>query len=144
MSGVRISPPALKTMKKSLIHASLAIAHSKKESHPEFQHFIHFTFIVQDNKIVEWGRNHKGEPALHHGYRHGKDFQSKIHSEMDAYKKAKGLLDKTKPFEIINIRLNKKGLLRLSKPCKCCFNLMKEFGCRTFYYSSEIGFLKIR
>jgi len=67
----------------------------------------------------------------------------KIHSEIAAYRKAKGILTKNEPFEIVNIRLNKNKELRLSKPCICCFEIMKELGCSKFYFSSNAGFLKI-
>src|SRR5690348_8110623 len=133
-------------MKKSLFDEILAIVFRNRHKHPE-RRFLHFTFIIQRNRIVEWGRNHTGIPAKHMGYQHrikDKNFKPKIHSEWDAYKKARGLLVKNTPFEIVNVRLNRKGQIRLSKPCECCYYLMKEMGCRAFHYSSEVGFLTTR
>jgi len=133
-------------MKKSLIHTALSIAIQKLNLHPEIDKFIHYTFVVQDNKIIEWGRNNKGMPAIHYGY-HDRicdpNYGPKTHSEIDAYKKAKGLLNKSKKFEIINVRLNRNGDLRESKPCQCCYNIMRDLGCNKFYYSCDIGFEKL-
>jgi hypothetical protein len=129
-------------MKKSLFNEVVSIARSKMHLHPEFDHFLHFTFIIQDNKVIEWGMNHAGMPRKHYGY-HKDDitFVPKTHAEVDSYKKARGLLDKSKSFLAINIRLNRFGELRMSKPCKCCYNLLKNLGCKRFYYSSNVGFL---
>jgi tRNA(Arg) A34 adenosine deaminase TadA len=134
-------------MRKSILCEALNIATSKIDRHPEYDYYIHFTFIVQDNKIIEWGRNNKGIPAKHFGY-HDRvknlQFAPKMHSELDAYRKAKGLLNKNKSFSAINIRLNKSRKLRISKPCSCCYGILKAFGCSGFYYSSNIGFLFVR
>jgi len=129
-------------MKKSILHEALAIA--QRTVHTE--NFRHFTFIVQNNKIVEFGKNNKREPERHYGY-HSRLldcwYSPKTHSEIHAYKKARGILDK-KPFGIINIRLNKRNELRISKPCSCCYQIMKELGCSEFYYSCDFGFLHTR
>jgi hypothetical protein len=102
--------------------------------------YIHYTFIVQDNKIIEYGVNRPGEPPIHYGYHAFNGYKPKIHSEIDAYKKAKGLLVPNKWFEIVNIRLNKQGKIRMSKPCFCCENILRELGCKKFYFSHNTGF----
>jgi hypothetical protein len=134
-------------MKKSLLHNALTFAKNKFVYHGEFNNFIHFSFIVQSNKIIEIGKNNKKIPKLHFGYhrrlQNDPFFHPKTHSELHVWMKSKGILNKNKSFEMINIRLNKKGFVRLSKPCTCCYNLLKELGCKAVYYSSEIGFLKI-
>jgi hypothetical protein len=131
-------------MKKSLLGLSLRISREKLPLHPEIKHFLHYSFIIQNNKIVEWATNNRHHHPIHYGYNKNNtdpDFVPKGHSEINAYKRARGLLDKDKPFDIINIRLSKKKEIRLSKPCVGCFDLLKELGCRRFYYSSPIGFL---
>lgn len=127
-------------MRKSLLTEALSLAFAKKDSHPEYRHYIHFSFVVQRNKIVEMGRNNVAEPARHYGY-HSR-LQTglpKTHSEVDAYRKARGLLDRG-GFEIINIRLSRRGLLRISKPCPHCYEILKSLGCSRFYFSDNIGF----
>lgn len=131
-------------MKKSLLDEVLNIARRNIQKHREYGHFLHFSFVIQCNKLVEWGMNNKRVPARHNGY-HNRiqdlDYHPKTHSEVDAWKKAKGILNKKKSFQMINIRLNKKGELRNSRPCECCFEILQAMGCSKFYYSSQIGFL---
>lgn len=125
-------------MKKSIIHEATAIARKRLQNHPEFKSFIHFSFVIQNNQIVEVGRNNKRAPPLHFGYQRrliNADYGPKTHSEIDAYRKARGLLRPNKHFEILNIRLNKQSLFRNSKPCWCCYQLLKLLGCKTFYFT---------
>lgn len=132
-------------MKKSLFKQVVKIALSKMDNHPEYDCYMHYSFVIQDNKIVDYGTNSNKTPPVHHGYNKrcliDDTFKPKTHSEYAAYMRAKGLL-KPKSFEIINLRFNKVGELRLSKPCDCCYLLLKELGCKRFYYSSTIGFLE--
>jgi hypothetical protein len=141
-------------MKKTLLREALRIAREKLCNHPKLKEtakrsmFIHYSFVVQDNKIVEYGYNRsEKEPPKTFGYHDrfgGNDWYIPgTHSEVDAYRKAKGLMNKNKPFEIINIRLNRQGEIRLSAPCKCCHQLLQEFGCKTFYYTTDVGMSKI-
>lgn len=129
-------------MKKHLIKHALTIAKNKLSLHPQFDCYPHYTFIIQDNKIVEWATNTCHEPPLHYGYHSRLDYRPKFHAELFAYKKARGLLAK-KSFEILNIRLNKQGELKMSKPCESCHEFLTAMGCKRFYYSSEIGFLRL-
>ncbi len=131
-------------MKKSILKHALGIARAKLSSHPQYNHFMHYSFVVQFNKIVEWSVNNSKLPPVHYGYKDrikDKAFRPKTHSEIEAFRCARGLLDLNKPFEMINIRLSKNGEVRLSKPCVCCRDLLTALGCVKFYYSSEVGFL---
>lgn len=113
------------------------IAKRHVKNHPEWDCYKHYSFIFQDGVLIEWGCNRKGSPLI------GYPSYGKIHAESDAYSKARGLLDKNTPFEIVNIRLNKSGDLKISKPCKCCFNFLINVGCKSIWYSNEIGFSKM-
>lgn len=129
-------------MRKRILKQCVRLAREKNtpDLHPEFGNYHHYSFIVQDNKILEMGMNRKGPPPAGFGY--NQEF-GKIHSETDAYKKAKGIIDPSKPFEIVNIRLNKKGNLRMSKPCRCCSSFLDAVGCRSVYFSTNDGFAKV-
>lgn len=108
-------------MKKSLLTVAYNIACSKLDLHPEYNYYLHYSFIVQDNKIVEWGTNNKIVPAVHFGYQarlNDDDFKPKMHSEWIAYRRAKGLLNRRRPFDMINIRLNRKKEIKMSRPCE--------------------------
>ena len=123
-------------MKQRLFVICTDIALANNHKHPETDAYHHFSFIIQSNKIIEWGTNKKADALYYLGY----PSYSKMHSEVDAYRKAKGLLDKSIPFEVLNIRLTQKtNKLRNSMPCKCCFNFLKNLGCKRVWYSTDFG-----
>lgn len=130
-------------MKRSIFTECLRIAREKNTPihHPEWGHFHHFTFVIQNNKIVEWSTNRPAPfgSMIKLGYSE----VSKIHSEVAAYSKAKGLLN-DEPFDIINIRLRKNNDIAMSEPCPCCYNFLKNLGCKHMYFTTECGeFAKI-
>jgi hypothetical protein len=131
-------------MKSNLIRDAVRIAREKLPRHPELNHWPHFTFVVQFNKIVEWGYNHNEVPPIHMGYHQRLDWNMpKTHSELSAWRAAKGLIDPSRGFETINIRLNKLGELKDSKPCTCCFSFLKTMGCIACNFSTDLGFARI-
>jgi tRNA(Arg) A34 adenosine deaminase TadA len=129
-------------MKKALLNEAYRIALRNLETHPEYEHYAHFSFIVKDNQIVEWATNNAHTPPKHYGYGSRiKGAKPKTHSEIMAYKRARRIIGRAN-FEVINIRLNRSKQLRLSKPCVCCDAIMKALGCTKIYYSWEGGFIK--
>jgi len=133
-------------MKASIIRDVLSIARNKLPNHPQLDCYPHYAFIIQNNKVIEWATNVSHTPPIHLGY-HKKFTDSsgpKYHAELFAYKRARPLLDNDEPFEVINLRLNKAGTLKLSRPCPACYNFLSVVNCRAIHYSSEVGFLKLR
>ena len=128
-------------MQKRLLKECLRIAVAKNnpKTHPEWGSYHHFSFIVQDNKLIEWGTNHPGTPPKYLGY----DKMCKIHSEHMAFKRAKGLLKKDQSFDIINIRLNKTNEIRMSAPCKCCYSFLRNEGCRKVWFTTNLGWANL-
>lgn len=126
-------------MKNTIIRKAIQIAQNKNNNHPMQTGFRHYTFVIQNNTIIEIGMNRKAEIPKHLGY---SNF-SGIHSEIDAMRKARGILDFKKPIELINIRLNRNGTFRMSKPCKNCYNWLTAFNCKTILYSTDTGFERI-
>lgn len=124
-------------MKKSLLNLALKIAKKKLSHHPEKDHFSHYSFVVQEDKILGFGMNHVGLPPVHYGYGRDEDdaYLPKTHSEISAWKKIRGILDKRKPFTVINIRLNRKGEVRKSKPCRVCLDILNSLGCNKVYFT---------
>ncbi len=129
-------------MKFTILRECVRIATERNSFtlHPSYSQYPHMSFIIQDNKIIEFGYNRCGKPPHGFGYA---DFH-KIHSETDAYRKAKGVLDKFKYFEMINIRIGKNNDLKISKPCKCCMNFLKTIKCSKVYFSTDKGFFKLK
>lgn len=130
-------------MKQTILRECERLAKEKNtpELHDQWGNYHHFSFVVQSNKILAWGMNRAGKPPVKGGYNQA---FGKIHSETDAYRKARGILDHDKPFEVVNIRLNKRNKLRISKPCKCCYNFLQQLNCKAVYFSTEVGFAKVK
>lgn len=133
-------------MRKSLLNQCLTLAKKKLYKHPQLEHYPHFSFIIVDNQICGFGTNNSHEPDKKYGY-HKRidkdDFIPKTHSEADALRKCRNRL--TNKWEIVNIRLSKAGLTRLSCPCSVCLRLLLCFNCSKIYFSTptqEWGIIK--
>ena len=134
-------------MKKSILRDCLRISRNKICVHPEYNTygFLHFSFFIQDNKIIELGMNRTEfsfykDKLQFFGYPNG----SNRHAELDCYFKSKGHpdFDLDFPFECVNIRLNRKGQLRNSAPCSVCAENLFTFGATHVYFTTENGFEK--
>lgn len=127
-------------MKKYLIQEMLRLCCKRLPRHHERENFPHFSFLIQSSQIVEYAENANMEPQKHYGYHHPSKpngYRPKLHAEIYAYHKAKGILE-DKAFQMVNFRFNKKGIMMMSKPCKTCFHLLSCLGCDCFYFSSGI------
>jgi hypothetical protein len=120
-------------MTNKLIEICVTIAKHYLPKHSRKDGYKHFSFVIQHNKLVEWGTNKSGPPMKMLGYQ---DHQM-IHSETLAYRKAKGILNKNEIFEVINIRLNARGELKIAKPCPCCTTFLKNLNCKRIWFSSS-------
>lgn len=124
-------------MKTRILKNCLEIAfkNNNPTNHPQWECYKHYTFLIQNNKIISWGTNRAGSSFTYLGY----EPYQKIHSEVDCWKKSKGIMDKNISFEIVNIRLTKTGMIRDSSPCKCCFAFLKNLGCKRIWFSTDVG-----
>jgi tRNA(Arg) A34 adenosine deaminase TadA len=130
-------------MKRTLLREALRLAAAKNtpEGHPSFfTKSRHFSFVVQNSKIVEYGVNRNVDPRVSFGYAPTMG----QHSEYVALRKAKGILDFDARWEMLNIALNRRGEVRLSKPCPCCVNLLRYVGCWSVTFSTETGFAELK
>lgn len=94
----------------------------------------HYTFVYQGTKLVGFGINKHAEPDKRLGYPE----HASLHSELVAYKRARGLL-KGGGFDIVNIRLSKSGNVGIAAPCASCAKWLKAVGCKRIYFTTEIG-----
>jgi len=125
-------------MKANILVEVLKEARRTLSRHSQYKYYPHFSFLCQDGKIISSGRNSGHEPPKHLGYhKRINDSKPKTHSEFAAYKRGRKRLIPNKKFSCINIRLNKKGETKISKPCSCCFNFLKIMGCAEFFYCDE-------
>jgi hypothetical protein len=125
-------------MNKTLLREALRLSMSKNtpEHHPCFYNKSHhFSFVVQCGKIVEMGVNKNFDPYIRFGY---PDY-AKIHSECDAFRKARGIMDFSKRWDMVNVNLSRKGEMKISKPCPCCTNFLKIMGCTSVVFTTSAG-----
>src|SRR5690348_10342880 len=107
---------------------------------PNSRRAKHFSFILIRNKIVSmgWNMGFKTHPIAHKmGHRY-----DSIHSELHSINKfpyPTAILAKCKLF---NVRVNKKGKVRLSKPCLKCQKLLSTFNFREVWYTLDGGEFK--
>jgi len=121
-------------MKRKTLLQCLTIAVKNNPDHPERDCYRHFSFIIQNHKILEWGTNRRSSPLTFLGF----PSHSKMHSEVDACYKAKGIMSKD-DFEVVNIRLSKKNNIKESQPCKCCYAFLKHLGCKKIWFTTTTG-----
>jgi cytidine deaminase len=113
-------------MKESAI--IIAIEEAKKSLHSNFKHGA---VLTTGKNIISFGHN---EDVNRHYI-----FKS-LHAEMSAVKNAKQLKlkkNEKKDLTMVVVRVNKMGLLRHSKPCLHCQQIMKDFGVRKVIYSMD-------
>ena len=127
-------------MKKKLLHQALKIARSEHATHPEWQNYMHWTFIVQHNQLLEWGTNVEGDPPPGMGYHQ----RAKIHSELRAYRRGKGLLDRNADWSIINVRLSRQGEIKISAPCETCVSWLSAVGARKAAFTTPSGWASLK
>jgi len=122
-------------MNKKTLKQCIRIAEQNNHKHPDSTGYRHFSFLVQNDKIVEHATNTIGDPIIIRGYpKYGK-----VHSEFNVWKKAKGILNKNSVFEVVNVRMTKGGLIKMSCPCKNCFDYLKSQGCYRIHFTTDLG-----
>jgi hypothetical protein len=125
-----------------LYERCLKIASANLHKHPLYEesNYLHWSFLLVKNRLIEWGTNRNGIVPIHFGHSDRiEGNEPRVHSELDCWNRTKGLI-KDSPFQLINIRLNKRGQLRMAMPCVCCFNFLKSLNCSKVIFSTETGF----
>lgn len=130
-------------MNKKLLRECLRIAKEKLPRHPEKEvgRFFHTSFVVAEGKIISCGHNRSHAPVIHMGYaaRLTDDLNPpKTHSEISAWQKVKGMVGNCQ-FQMVNVRLNSQGEVKISEPCEVCSKLLPILGCSSIYYTNTLG-----
>jgi deoxycytidylate deaminase len=97
--------------------------------------FKHFSFILRKNNIISvgWNKPFKTHPqANKFGYR----FNS-IHSELDSILKFDKPVNQLRNHIMVNIRLDKQGRIRMSRPCETCQRVLSSFLVGEVWYSTN-------
>lgn len=110
--------------------------------HKPRSYFKHFTFIMKGTKIISIGWNNTYLENVRIGKTKIKYPLGGLHAEADAIRKLRDF-DVCRRSTLVNIRINNRGHLRNSKPCKNCLELISAFGFSRVYYSTNMGFERI-
>jgi len=94
--------------------------------------------IFKGKRIISVGRNYKSR-SLRRVTPGMQRYPTSVHAEMDAIIKAKTDL---KGYNILVVRINSFGQMRLAKPCDHCYTYIKHVGLRHIYYSTNDGIVE--
>jgi len=103
--------------------------------------FKHFSFVMKGSQILSIGWNDISAPPIRINKKLIMYPLGGVHSELHSIKKIKNL-NCLKDCSLVNVRLNRKGQLRLSKPCNVCMTMITLLKFNKLYYSTEFGFTK--
>lgn len=104
---------------------------------------FHTTFIVKKNRIQKIGVNASKTHPTNLRYKYtgsaGEDIRKMvgIHSELSAVLKY-GKED-CSDCVFVNVRIDRKGRIAMSKPCRGCQDLLNQVGFKKLYYTSSDG-----
>ena len=99
----------------------------------------HVSFLVKNGKIkhIGWNKHRTHPKSLNHPYHDGDVF---LHAELDVCIKSER--EDLSDFEIVVIRIDRNGKMCNSKPCRGCQSVLKQFGIKYVYYSTNIGIVE--
>lgn len=124
---------------RNLLRQCLVYSAQSLTAHPQYRHYIHYSFGIVDGKIAVVGKNHAALPDVHFGY-HARVTEPKIHAELDAYKRLRKKYPISKTaWSLVNVRINRSGEFKLSKPCDVCTEWLTAVGCHGWSYTTEVG-----
>jgi deoxycytidylate deaminase len=83
-------------------------------------------------------KNEPGKCGFSESYAYHPGFTR--HAELNAIKKVRRKIDLTGAV-CYNLRIDKNGEIRMSKPCPSCEKLLLNYGFKKVYFSTENGFM---
>jgi len=119
------------------------------------ENFIHWTFLIKDNRIISYGVNRPVEPPRCFGYHNFFSKEKpltnektgivtplipKLHSELDAFRRCK---QDSRGCIAVNVRLNKTGQERLSAPCLTCAKLLYANKVKKVFFTTNVGWAEL-
>lgn len=129
-------------MNSALLDQTLRFCRRNLLRHPQYDHFIHWSFLVFRNEVLAHGVNRKHEPHKNLGY-HAKvvGWPPKWHSELDAISRCWRMRN---GIEVVNVRLNKRGETRMACPCRPCVGILRLFKVKKVLFTTDVGWSELR
>jgi deoxycytidylate deaminase len=124
-------------MKQSLLNKIIEMTYDIV--HDSEGRSCHYTFVVYKSKIIAVGKNEcRTTHPIAFKYKYRFDA---IHSELSAIIKAKKRSSKINlnKCSFVNTRLGYDGTIRMAKPCKKCWKLLKDYGLKEIIYTNHLG-----
>ncbi len=102
----------------------------------KYQHKIGAIILSKKGNVLSVGFNSyvKTHPRQYHYNRKINPTRVFLHAEIDALVKCRD-----KPHTMIISRMGKDGKTRLSRPCKGCFNAIKDVGVQKVFFTNDFG-----
>lgn len=103
----------------------------------------HVAFLVRGSRIAHIGINSdKTHPkTLDYNYDHYNESLCRVHAEFRVILRS-SVKEKTEDlshYELINVRIDRKGNINNGKPCRGCQHIISQMGIRRFYYTTAAG-----
>jgi deoxycytidylate deaminase len=97
--------------------------------------FKHFSFILRKNNIISvgWNKPFKTHPQAN---KYGYKFNA-IHAELAAILKFDKPVSQLRYHTMVNVRLDKQGKIKLSRPCETCQRVLSSFVVGEVWYSTN-------
>lgn len=123
---------------------ALSLLPEAKEERQTKNKFFHFAFAYKRNKLLAMGQNNP-EKTHTKALMLAKRFNTKLeyphfHAETDLISRLWGKYYIDSSLRMVIIRLNKRGELRCSKPCKRCQSIIESLGINKIWWSIDNGF----
>lgn len=123
---------------------ALSLLPKAKENRCTKNKFYHFAFGYRKNNLLAIGQNNPEKThtqALVLSKRFNTDSEYPyLHAETDLISRLWGKYYIDENLKMIVIRLNKRGELRYSKPCKNCSKIIRALGIKKVCWSIDNGF----
>lgn len=132
----------------NIVHQSLEIALTllpkAKEERCTKNKFFHFAFGYKKNKLLAIGQNNP-EKTHPQALMLAKRFNIELaypyfHAETDLISRLWGKYYIDSSLKMVIIRLNKHGVLRCSKPCPRCEQIIRSLDINKVWWSTDNGF----
>jgi hypothetical protein len=103
----------------------------------------HFTFILDGKKIVSLGTNSKKTHPLNLLYPYTNRNMETISQFVGTHSEMKAVLllgpENCRGLSLFNIRIDRNGMLRQSRPCRGCMSMIKNLGFYEIFHTDNEG-----
>lgn len=123
------------------LHKCVELAHAMVDLPNSY--FKHFSFLMKGSKILSVGWNDRSANSFKINEKLVSYPLGGLHSESFCIKRLQDF-NMCRRATLVNVRINKQGELRNSKPCDICSNLLNVLGFRIIYYSTNDGFSSMK